>query len=332
VSLFYGSNSWHYYLTQALPILCTTALSFTLHGIYVTITNWADAALMNMFCLIIWTIAIYSFAGHKEWRFIHPLLPLLHIFAAKSLITLSSTPKTRAVRGDTKQDKRHVSIRLTPPLRYPYIVLLLLTLPASVYVVFFYCSAPISALSYLRLLPVNATTNGRQQPQSVGFLMPCHSTPGRAYLHRPTWEVWALGCEPPLQCAAFPIFLRLLHNLLYTRGQNLLTYRDQTDLFFNEPIDYITTAFPRNVDPGFPRSPYPTSIPDTYPQANTEMSYPWKHEWPRHLVFFGALLRRQGVREILEEKGYKKVWAGGSEWEGEGERKGGVQVWSWRDH
>jgi len=62
------------------------------------------------------------------------------------------------------------------------------------------------------------------------------------------------------------------------------------------------------------------------------MSYPWKHEWPRHLVFFGALLQRQGVQDILEEKGYKKVWAGGSEWEGEGERKGGVQVWSWPNH
>lgn len=213
MSLFYGSNSWHYYLTQALPILCTTAIPFTLHGIYVTITNWADAALTNMLCLITWTITIYSFAGHKEWRFIHPLLPLFHIFAAKSLIALSSTLKARTVRADTKQNKKHISIRLIPPLRYPYIVLLLSTLPASVYVVFFYCSAPISALSYLRLLPVNATTNGQQQPQSVGFLMPCHSTPGQAYLHRPTWEIWALGCEPPLQCAALQIFLRLLHNL-----------------------------------------------------------------------------------------------------------------------
>jgi len=214
VSLFYGSNSWHYYLTQAVPILCATALPFTLHGIYVTIVKWADAVLMNMLYLITWTIAIYSFAGHKEWRFIHPLLPLFHIFAAKSLIALSSTQKTRASGADTKQNKRRVSIRLTLPLRYSYIVFLLSTLPASVYVVFFYCSAPIRVLSYLHILQVNATTNGRQQPQSVGFLMPCHSTPGQAYLHRPTWEVWALGCEPPLQCVIFPIFLRPPHNVL----------------------------------------------------------------------------------------------------------------------
>lgn len=129
-----------------------------------------------------------------------------------------------------------------------------------------------------------------------------------------------------------PVFLfPPLAHLPYVRGQNLLTYRDQTVLFFNDPIDYITATFPRTVDPGFPRSSYPMSIPGTYSQVDAETLYPWKHEWPRHLVFFSALLRRQGVQEIWEEKGYVKVWAGGSEWEGEGERKGSVQVWSWQD-
>src|SRR5262245_29178522 len=35
VSLFYGASPWHYYLTQGLPILCATALPFTLHGIWI---------------------------------------------------------------------------------------------------------------------------------------------------------------------------------------------------------------------------------------------------------------------------------------------------------
>ncbi|KAJ3567955.1 hypothetical protein NP233_g6034 [Leucocoprinus birnbaumii] len=211
VSLFYGSNPWHYYLTQALPILCTTALPFTLHGMYTTVSNrqkGSGAGLSNML-----------------------------------LVTVC------------------------------------------------------------------------QQPQSVGFLMPCHSTPGQAYLHRPTWEVWSLGCEPPL------------------RGQNLSEYRDQTDLFFDDPLSYINTVFPNTVNPEFPRSSYPASLPGTKPQINSgEVAlYPWKHEWPRHLVFFGVLLKREGVREALEEKGYAQVWKGGREWEGEGERKGGVQIWSWQD-
>ncbi|KXN91514.1 GPI mannosyltransferase 3 [Leucoagaricus sp. SymC.cos] len=317
VSLFYGSNPWHYYFTQALPILCTTALPFTLHGIYVAVVQpkkGAGAALKNMLGVIAWTITVYSFAGHKEWRFVHPLLPLLHIFATKSLIDLSFREGTRKVKEKTKKHQGTTAKSFLPPIKHFYIAFLLLTLPISIYIIFFYCSAPINVLSYLRTLPTNATTiDGGEQPQSVGFLMPCHSTPGQAYLHRPTWEVWALGCEPPLQ------------------GQNLTLYRDQTDLFFDSPLDYIASTFPRIVNPEFPRSTYPASAPETPSPNDSGILYPWKHEWPRYLVFFGALLQREGVQEVFEEKGYVEVWRKGREWEGEGERKGGVCVWSWQD-
>ncbi len=220
VSLFYGSSPWHYYLSQGLPILCTTALPFTLHGIYITVSRrqkGASAAFRNMLGVIVWSIGIYSLAGHKEWRFIHPLLPLLHVFTSKSLIDLSSM--TNLVKEKKKRRVTPASSFL-PPLRRPYFTFLLLTLPASIYVVLFYCSAPISVLSYLQTLPINATrVDGRQQPQSVGFLMPCHSTAGQAYLHRPTWDVWSLGCEPPLQCVFFFFFCHgLLHRLGAHRG------------------------------------------------------------------------------------------------------------------
>ncbi|XP_006457913.1 hypothetical protein AGABI2DRAFT_64785 [Agaricus bisporus var. bisporus H97] len=200
VSLFYGSSPWHYYLTQAIPILCTTALPFALHGIITTFRQpkHSSAALGNMLNVILWSISIYSFAGHKEWRFIHPLLPLLHIFAAKSLIDMSLKAQSHVKAKAKAMNARATA--LIPPLRRSHLTFLLLSLPASIYVILFYCSGPISVLSYLRSLPVNVTlVDGKQQPQSVGFLMPCHSTPGQAYLHRPTWEVWSLGCEPPLQ-------------------------------------------------------------------------------------------------------------------------------------
>lgn len=219
ISLFYGSSPWHYYFTQAVPILCSTALPFTLHGIFMIVFRWqkgSNAALKNMFGVTIWSVGIYSLAGHKEWRFIHPLLPLLHIFAAKSLIDLSSTTKAKA-KANKLQGTRIAA--LFPPLRRSHLTLLLLTLPASVYVTLFYCSAPISVLSHLHALPLNATTiDGRQQPQSIGFLMPCHSTPGQAYLHRPTWEIWSLGCEPPLQYVSDPTWEICCMLILLTQG------------------------------------------------------------------------------------------------------------------
>jgi GPI mannosyltransferase 3 len=204
VSLFYGSNGWHYYLTQALPILCTTTLPFVLHGIWSTLYIKDAVAFRTMLATITWAIGIYSIAGHKEWRFLHPILPLLHIFAAKSLVDLSD----RAVEKKSKKkakSRKFVSRRSfaqnassnLPPIRTNFLVFISLTIPASLYVVLFYCSAPISVMSYIRSLPREDLRNG-----TFGFLMPCHSTPGHAYLHRKELTqggIWALGCEPPLQ-------------------------------------------------------------------------------------------------------------------------------------
>lgn len=148
---------------------------------------------------IVWTIGIYSMAGHKEWRFIHPILPLLHVFAAKSLVDISGSgpEKKGKSKNSTKVTSLHPLLNKLPAIRPSFIALLLLTVPASIYIVIFYCSGPISVLSYIRSIPRAELENG-----AVGFLMPCHSTPGHAYLHREELtrgSMWALGCEPPLE-------------------------------------------------------------------------------------------------------------------------------------
>jgi GPI mannosyltransferase 3 len=212
VSLFYGMNAWHYYLTQAIPILCTTALPFTVHGIWSSLISKSlhDTALKTMLKTIVWVIGIYSLAGHKEWRFIHPILPLLHIFAAKSLVDLAyNSPRlSKGSRKETSQkipsqsqttsSRTFIHSRLgLPDIPNKTLFFLLLSLPVSTYIVLLYCSAPISVLSYIRAIPKEELG-----PSTVGYLMPCHSTPGHAYLHRKELAdggMWALGCEPPLQ-------------------------------------------------------------------------------------------------------------------------------------
>ena len=180
VSLFYGSNPWHYYIFQALPILCTTALPFVLHGAWLAIKQPSSRALRLALGLVIWTVAVYSAAGHKEWRFIHPLLPLLHILAAKSLVDGSGSANHKS--SITK-------------IRRSFMWLILLPLPAIVYIIWFHARAQMDVIYYLRSLPADSV-------RSIGFLMPCHSTPWQAYLHRPEWSdehyYWSLGCEPPL--------------------------------------------------------------------------------------------------------------------------------------
>lgn len=188
VSSFYGSSPWHYYLFQALPILCTTSLPFVLHGAYITLLHRratpADQKLRILLGCVGWTIGVYSMAGHKEWRFLHPLLPLLHLLASKSLVETYQKTQIKSTKT-----------RFILPIRTGHLWLILLTVPVSIYAVFFHCSAQISVISYLQNVPSN-------ELHSVGFLMPCHSTPWQAYLHRPDLaedgRLWALGCEPPL--------------------------------------------------------------------------------------------------------------------------------------
>ncbi|KAF7294762.1 Mannosyltransferase [Mycena indigotica] len=251
VSLFYGGNPWHYYISQAIPIMCTTSLPFALH-------------------------TIWRIVNGKESR---PLARSFHDLSQRKGFALNP-----------QQLK----------------ILLLFTLPATCYIVLLYCSGPIEVMAFLRGLPRQELATG-----GVGFLMPCHSTPGQAYLHRPELadgKLWALGCEPPLQ------------------NQDLAAYRDQTTVFFESPYDYLAKRFPDMVDPTFPVSAFPRSIPGT----RDAVDYAWVHAWPQHLVFFGALLEAQGVRSLLEARGYKEVWAAGRSWEGDSdERKGGVKVWKY---
>ncbi|KAJ6525673.1 glycosyltransferase family 22 protein [Mycena capillaripes] len=300
VSLFYGGNAWHYYLSQAIPIMCTTSVPFVLHEIWLIIRGRGSVALGTMLGCITWTIGVYSLAGHKEWRFIHPLLPILHVFATKSLYDMSAGRHTAPVDGPSKRSL---------PLERRIRITLLLTLPVSCYIALLYCSAPIEVMTFIRSLPREELRDG-----GVGFLMPCHSTPGHAYLHRKelaNGRLWALGCEPPLQ------------------NQDPTTYRDQTTVFFASPHMYLEQRFPQSVDPAFPLSPFPTSVPGVLQSATAKPNqYPWVHTWPQHLVFFGALLREDGVQKLLEQRGYTRVWSAGREWEGDSdERKGGVQVW-----
>jgi phosphatidylinositol glycan class B len=194
ISSYYGVNQWHYYITQALPILCTTALPFVIHGVYTMVQTPSVQErhrYQTLLGVIGFTIAVYSLGQHKEWRFIHPLLPLLHVCAAKSLADLKSSSPSNAEGHNTKVTKQGWL-----PIRPTHLALMLLNIPAILYVILLHGRAQISVMHYLRSLPP-------VDLQSVGFLMPCHSTPWQAYLHRPELAspkaMWALTCEPPLK-------------------------------------------------------------------------------------------------------------------------------------
>ena len=114
------------------------------------------------------------------------------------------------------------------------------------------------------------------------------------------------------------------------RGQNISEYHDQTDVFYKSPLQYLRKHFPEEVDPSFPPSPKPSSIPGSKVLSDDR----WEHRWPSHLAFFGALLSDinggRAVEATLRRLGYAEVWAGKSSFEEDWRRRGGVKVWKWQ--
>ncbi|SCV70356.1 BQ2448_1750 [Microbotryum intermedium] len=300
ISLFYGSNSPHFYLTQGIPIMTMTQLPFLVHGLWLVFVN-SDARgqrLVPLGLVISTTVILFSLLGHKEWRFLHPILPILHLFVAFSLVTLHTSclglPKSTASKLSTV-----LRVRLS------HVAVILVSLVPALYFTCFHSIAQVTILDHLRYLPTFDV-------RSVGFLMPCHSTPWQSHLHRRDLELgglrsgeggllWFITCEPPI-------------------GHDATTslYRDQSDYFYESPSTYLTQRFPTEVDPTFPPSPFQTKD--------------WQHTWPSHLVFFQALLDQDpGVERVLRGRGYEEVerrW--NSLWHDDERRRGDVVVWKWR--
>lgn len=182
VSLFYGHAPWHYYLLQGLPILLNVLFPSFIIGARQIIRDgqWHEKLMLS---LIGWTVFVYSLLGHKEWRFLHPILPIMLIVATKHLVV-----QQNSIQSNPKSPRPH-------PVASSYskwqMLLIIIGLLPAPYLMRYHGSAQIEVMHYLR---------EQDTLRSVGFLMPCHSTPWQSYLHRPSLtkgDLWALGCEPP---------------------------------------------------------------------------------------------------------------------------------------
>jgi len=243
--------------------------------------------------------------SHKEFRFIQPLLPLLHVLAARSL---TSWPVTASITSSQKA-AHWFAVRPT------YLVLIAIwTYLPSFYFLSYHCRAQVGIMDVLRMIPCT-------ELRTVGFLMPCHSTPWQSRLHRIDLEdsvyggsgeagrIWFLTCEPPI------------------KSQNPTTYRDQSDFFYASPIRYLNDRLPRQVDPNFPPSPLTNR---TSARSSDQDDLGWRHEWPSHIVLFEALLRQDEISSLLKERGYiERIRLWNSHWHEDPRRAGDIVLLEW---
>ncbi|CAG8280929.1 unnamed protein product [Penicillium nalgiovense] len=187
LAVFYGSNDWHYYISQGYPLLLTTLLPAALVGLYRTLATRKSTVGDSLQAAIRVQLAtvcllmpfVLSLISHKEVRFIYPLLPCLHILAAPPLVQFFYPAiYSRAY-------PRHT------PRRLILIFLVLVNVVIALYTTLHHASGTLRVLSYLRQqheahsVPTKRQTNSVSETGiSAGFLMPCHSTPWRSNTER----------------------------------------------------------------------------------------------------------------------------------------------------
>ncbi|KAI1777526.1 glycosyltransferase family 22 protein [Hypoxylon cercidicola] len=245
LAAFYGQNDWHYYLSQGIPLLCTTITPFVLKGLFKSLdaenSNWpvtTSNALKALTFTVLTNIASLSFVSHKEVRFITPLLPAFHILAAPHITSFFTTVSEAA---SSARPTSTLGWKRTPLLAGGLLVNAII----GGYLSYFHAAAPIKVIDFLRSefetihpqhlalpRPANATGTDLDFEQELFalFLTPCHATPWRSHLVYPELRARALTCEPPLGTPP--------------KSPQRRAYADETRRFYADPAAFLQELWP----------------------------------------------------------------------------------------
>jgi phosphatidylinositol glycan class B len=334
LAVFYGRNEWHYYLSQGYPLLLTTLCPFGIIGIYQSLFSpdvfspyshyspTTKAIKYQLAAITVMVPLILSFIPHKEVRFIYPLLPLLHILAAAPFTMFFLPAVSPAIPRSSRLQPKRLLLGL----------LVLANVVIAIFTTTSHQTAPLTVMSYLR---DQHSRNYLSQPPSgflvpapsimtVGFLMPCHSTPWRSHLVHPSIKAWALTCDPPV-------------NLNISQR---VSYLDEADQFYGNPKGFLAKTLGNppelkrrqsswlgwfisgtKVERGFGR-------PDLI-EADAWDGREGRKTWPEYLVFFEQM--EPTMKAVLKDSAYRECWRG---WNSYGHddwrRKGDMVVWCLR--
>lgn len=120
---------------------------------------------------------------------------------------------------------------------------------------------------------------------SFGFLCPCHSTPWQSHIHNATKASasWFISCEPPLH----------LEDSL-----SLDRYKDESDIFYDDPSAYLQTYLPALLRHTSAVAPSSEIAEDHIHPRH------FLHEWPTHVIIFEPL--EETMDAFFKDSDFKK--------------------------
>ncbi|XP_010935902.1 mannosyltransferase APTG1 isoform X2 [Elaeis guineensis] len=204
---YYGTHKWHWYFTQGFSAMLLTFLPFSIFGIFKS-KKWRLSG------LIAWVLGVYSMLGHKEFRFVLPMLPIALMFAGYSLAVMSNP--------DFPDPKRRNKFCNRCPLRVQLAVLFLIisNVPLALYMSIIHQRGSEDVMFYLS----KEAHDGKVK--SILFLMPCHSTPYYSTLHH-NLPMRFLDCTP----------------------SDSKEIPDESDRFLMDPAGFATNMFRNSSSP-----------------------------------------------------------------------------------
>nr|GMC84286.1 GPI mannosyltransferase 3 [Ipomoea batatas] len=175
---YYGTHVWHWYLSQGFTVMLFTFLPFSLAGIAMS-KQWKLSG------LIAWVLGIYSLLGHKEFRFVLPILPIALMFSGYSLARIGVPSKS----NDRDQRFSRTSNSCLSQKHLAIVFLLITNLPMALYMSMVHQRGTEDVMNYLSVEAVDGNV------RNILFLTPCHATPYYSTLHR-NLPMRFLDCTP----------------------------------------------------------------------------------------------------------------------------------------
>ncbi|XP_076889169.1 mannosyltransferase APTG1-like [Bidens hawaiensis] len=175
---YYGTHPWHWYFTQGFTIMTFSFLPFMVVGI-VQSKNWKLSG------LILWVLGLYSILGHKEFRFVLPVLPIALSFSGYSLAMLN--PQYSSNKNIKKPTRTRT--KATWKIHAAVIFLVVTNLPMAIYMSMVHQRGTEDVMNYL------AKEAREGKVKSILFLTPCHATPYYSTLHQ-NLPMRFLDCSP----------------------------------------------------------------------------------------------------------------------------------------
>ncbi|KAK7265324.1 hypothetical protein RJT34_32943 [Clitoria ternatea] len=178
---YYGTHKWHWYFTQGFPVMIFSHLPFCIAGIIYS-KQWKFSGLLT------WVLGFYSLLGHKEFRFVLPVLPIALMFSGYSLAVMED-PGSAEFKG---KDSSRKHTRCPPKMRIATLFLLATNIPMALYMSLVHQRGSEDVMNHL----AREALDGKVK--SILFLTPCHATPYYSMLHH-NLPMQFLDCTPSEQ-------------------------------------------------------------------------------------------------------------------------------------